>query len=85
MIYPSKICESAGVDIHSAAKVKEAIELLISHQVIDGELKDRADGRGNILFLNDIDMTPLENEINLQQVLFDFQKFFVYNIIMENW
>lgn len=66
MIYPSKICESAGVDIHSAAKVKEAIELLISYQVIDGELKDRTDGRGNILFLNDIDMTPLENEINLQ-------------------
>ena len=66
MIYPSKVCESAGVDIHSTVKVKEVIEILISRKVIDGELKDRTDGRGNILYLKAIDMTPLESEINLQ-------------------
>lgn len=66
MVYPSKICESAGVDIHSYLKVKESIEDLIEHKVIDGELKTRADGRGYILYLRSIDMTPLESEINLQ-------------------
>lgn len=65
-IYPSKICESAGVDLHSSVKVKNCIEDLIDRKVFDGELVQRNGGRGNVLLLKGIDMTPLKHEMNLQ-------------------